>query len=169
MDGPIFNFLLYKLFLVGEARNLALNWNGGTVPVFSVLNCPNPQSRLEQFLTFSTFGFDTKIEHGDFNLRTGLFTVQTEGKYQFHFNAHTKTGRESRSHIFILKVDEQAECVAYSNWISEANKGFSPVALTALLPLKRGQKVGIMFTSGQLFESTIPGYSSRFFGILLAD
>ncbi len=59
----------------------------------------------------------------------------------------------------------------YENGYSTGSVGFSssgiqPVALSALLPLKAGEKVGIYPISGPLYEAE-PACVTRFCGILI--
>ena len=55
------------------------------VSVFSVVECTNPIAPLDEPLAFSSFDFVTKKEYGDFNLTTGIFSVDKAGMFQFTF------------------------------------------------------------------------------------
>ena len=139
---------------------------GRVVPVFGAANCINLDAFKGQSLGFSALEFDTKTEHGSFKLKTGIFTVKTPGFYQFSFSGHVSTFSSIRYSCISLKVDGIVKAV-FDTKTSAYEKEYQAVALTALVPLKTGEKVGVYLTEGQLFQLGTEGHVARFSGILL--
>ena len=110
---------------------------------------------------FSTFVMETKTEHGDFDLSSGIYTIKTAGVYKLDFHAHVDLETGSEVHHFNLNVNKNPVAVSYNC----GSNGSLQAVISALLPLKAGDEVGIFAVEGELFEDE--DCITRFFGILL--
>ena len=116
------------------------------MPVFSVENCSNPEAAENDFLGFSTFAMQAKTQHGNFDLPSGIFTVETAGisalAYQLNFNAHVQiaTNDNLTWRQFDLQINGKTVAISYNQSASES---YHPAVISALLPLDAGDKVGI--------------------------
>jgi len=135
------------------------------VPVFSALKCANSEEAEGQSIGYAKVDFETKVEHGSFHLPTGIFSVKTAGIYQFHFSGHVATDQDVHTHCFTIRVDGVVKAVFYSHTPTDET-WYQPVSLTALLPLKSGERVGVYIGVGKLYEG-FPQFLTRFSGILL--
>lgn len=110
---------------------------------------------------------EARTEHGDFDLPTGIFTVETAGIYHLNFIGHVYLTSSGRDHRFDLRVN--GEIVAISlNQSAVETSGYYSAVLSALIPLKSGDKVGVFASRGKIYEET--GFcKSRFYGLLLLD
>lgn len=105
-----------------KAQIQELTRSKAAVPVFSVVVCTNPlespndQSKQAETapasspiknepISFGTFEIETAKEYGDFNLKTGIFTVKKSGIFQFNFTGLTKITDGNHIHRFDLSVD----------------------------------------------------------------
>lgn len=139
-----------------------------TIPIFSARNCLNPASFKGTSFAYSALDFDTKEEHGLFDQSSGIFTAKTAGFYQFNFNGHVFVDGRNFVHQFLLKVDGIIKAVSYTHFSSLETTAYIPVSLSALVPLKTGEKVGVFVGyAGKLYEAP-PTYVTRFCGILVA-
>lgn len=162
-----------------EAQFLSLSSKKLTsaVPVFSAVKCINPDAAKGQSFGYSSLEFDTEIQHGIFDLKTGIFTVKTPGFYQFNFSAHVKFcsssqyGKKQHTRNRIeLCVDGEAKAGSYScrpPLTSSSDLYYQPVCISAHLLLKFGEKVGVYITEGKTTDWP-PSYPTRFSAILLA-
>jgi len=136
------------------------------VPVFSVTTI-NYAATNNQFIPFSTFDFGTKTEHGDFNLRNGIFTVKTAGIYQFHFSGHVHLGRDTiwqeTAHHFEIRVNDKARALAYTSMSGYHWGIILPVDLSAFMQLNSGDEVGVFRVKGSLLD-----FGTRFSCILFS-
>ena len=165
-----------------------MNKKGSSIPVFSVKKCTNPSAVKDQSCAFSATDFMTESEHGDFELSTGIFSVKTPGVYQFQFTGHVLSTLILNQDIaasnsrFELRVDGIMKAISYfssgltmsspnprygANTVTFSSNVTQPVVLTALLPLKAGEKVGVYPISGTIQEAE-PAYVTRFSGILVS-
>jgi len=136
------------------------------VPVFSAFQCANSKAPQGQSIGFAAFDFETKDEHGSFHLPTRIFSVKTAGIYQFNFSGHVTTNRDGHFHCFTIRADGDVKAVFYllTPTDEEWNR---PVSLSALLPLKTSEKVGVYLGAGKLDEG-FPQFITSFSGILLS-
>jgi len=149
--------------LKDQIRTLASRKTTNVVPVFSVRYAKGYDPKNK----FYSLEFDTKTEHGDFDIKTGIFTVKTSGIYQFNFNGHAKMStRNDRTHHFELRVNDKVKASFYISSKSEAD-GYQPVDLSALLNLNKGDSVGVFRVVGQLYEHYESNFFTRFSGTLL--
>lgn len=167
------------------------DWTEDAVIVFSAEKCLNPKSPLPKGpskkgpspslfpypgqLGFSQFEISLDKKHGDFHLPTGTFTVKTSGLYMLHFSGYydtiTDDGRSNGACVE-LKIDSfpyaiaksiDSDAVRNSNLIDHP-----PVVVTALLPLKAGDKINAFAHSTRLHEYH-PHYTTRFAATLFTD
>ena len=103
------------------------------------------------------------MEHGDFDLSSGIYTVKTAGIYLLNFNALVNLHARSRTHCFDLKVNDKTVAVSYN--YSET-LGDQPAVISAMVPLNVGDRVGIFANCGKLYQDKFS--KTRFFGILLS-
>ena len=159
---------------------------GSSIPVFAVKKCTNPNAVKDQSYAYAATDLKTETEHGEFNLSTGIFSVKTPGVYQFQFNSNMITtlsqAATACNRQFELRVDGIVRASSYTNsaLTMSSSSGYGantvtfnstvsqPVALTALLPLKNGEKVGVYPISGTIQEAE-PAYVTRFSGILVSQ
>jgi len=129
------------------------NKKSGTVfPVFSVSECTNANGLIRnQPLYFSSFEISTRKEYGEFDLKTGIFTVKKAGVFQFNFTGLAKKTINSPHHHSELLVDGCRKAISILT--STVLNGCQPVFLLALLPLIIGQKVSINLVSGELCDA----------------
>ena len=107
---------------------------------------------------------ESETEHGEFDLPSGIHTVKTAGNYLLNFNGLVELRAGFRRHQFDLKVNDETVATSFND---SNSPGYQPAVISALLPLKAGDKVGIFAHEGQLYEDT--DSITRFFGILLLD
>lgn len=147
-----------------------MKMSNNVIPVFSVQQCINPDASRNQSLGYSIHDFPPKFQHGEFNIKMGIFTAKTAGIYQFHFSSHVcLVGTNSVASLQIdLKVDGTTKAVSFTQLSSTSvTTGYHPIDLLALLQLKPGQKVGVYLVDGKLHENL--KVSTRFSGILFAN
>jgi len=146
------------------------------IPIFSVMQCSNAVDDFKKTFSLAYSAFDIRIkkEYGDFNLKTGLFTVSVPGVYQFNFNSHVKFfkpqygDKQCRSHKIELRVDGEPKAVSFGNrsYIQYTSDIYHlPVRISALLSLKLGETVDIFLSEGVLYECP-PTFTTRFSAIL---
>ncbi len=137
------------------------------IPVFSVMRCSNPKPAHWESISFAFMDLDieTNIEHGDFDLQTGIFSVKKTGVYDLKFTAHVQTNKWTKSHRIDLRVDGVYKAVSNTQ-TSTDNEEHRPIIISAVLPLKCGEKVSIVLVEGGLHEDQY--HVSRFTGVLLA-
>lgn len=142
-----------------------------TTSVFSAKNCINPTGAAGQSFGFSTVDFKTRADYGTFNLAKGIFTVKMPGLYQFSFSSHvyvnTSSGRETYVRQYELQVDGAVKAL-YHTYMYPQNGVHNPVLISALLPLKSGEKVGVFSVSGSLHEDATK-YITRFSCVFVSD
>ena len=131
------------------------NRNSATcVPVFSVENCVNPSATSGQSYGFSSFVTAANTEHGDFDLPSGIFTVKTPGNFQLNFYSYSYLAVLSASNIshrVELKVNDKVAAVSL-NQSSVETGGFHNTVISALLPLRTGDKIGVFASAGKLYQ-----------------
>ena len=137
------------------------------MPLFSGVKCINPEAEEGQYFGYSTLEFETKSEHGTFDLSTGSFTVKTAGIYQFNFSGFVKTDKDNQTHCFAIKVGEAVKSCFYAHSAS-VKQEFQTVSLSALFPLKVGERVSVDLSEGKLYQNE-PDFMTRFYGIFLAE
>ena len=129
-------------------------------------------------LRFSLFECETKTEHGDFNLQNGAFTVKTSGLYLLHFSGYYEESGFSyspRNGVVLNKYQDNGLFVTTIATFAESGEvrrskliEYPPVVVTALLPLKAGERI-IAFTNTARLHEAPPTYTTRFTGILFSD
>ncbi len=126
-------------------------------------------------ISFSLFECETKVEHGDFILEKGEFTVKTSGLYLLHLSGYYKCGIFPCNYSDCVKLNkyhqaddddvfttiaasiESVEVRRKANFLTE----FPPVVVTALLPLKAGEKIVAFRDEVRLHEAP-PTYTTRY-------
>jgi len=160
----IFRFLNFSSYLIifllstglqSQIQALTKRKSTIAVPVFSVVKCTNPSASINEPLSFASFEIETKKDYGDFDLKTGIFTVKKAGTFQLNFNGLSVT--ESSRSQYELKVDGRRKSISYVKVTSK--NGFQPVVLSALLQLSVDQKVSINHVLGGLYETSKTGYT----------
>jgi len=130
-------------------------------------------------LSFALFECETAKEHGDFNLRNGVFTVKTSGLYLLHFSGYYEKSGFSYNPDTGVKLNKYQADGSFVTTIAtsigspgEVRRSnlieYPPVVVTALLPLKAGDKI-VAFTSTARLHDAPPAYTTRFTGILFSD
>ena len=141
------------------------------VPVFAAKKCINPDALHGESFGFSSLEFETKEEHGSFDLPTGIFTAKTAGIYQLNFSGHVLVDELTECHHFILKVDNTNYTIkaVFFSRLSPIHdlKLFQPAVITSVVSLKSGQKVGVYVNVGQIYQG-LPSFVTQFSGILYA-
>jgi len=147
--------------------NSNLNSWANVVPVFSAKRCPKKVDiSFGNYVTYTDYNFATKNVHGNFMLPTGQFTVKTPGIYQLHFNGQVLIGEGCLFTRAELVVNETVKAASRSP--SKSNLVLvQPVSLSALLPLKAGDRVAVRLVGGTIHVDDT--YVTRFEGILFAD
>lgn len=97
---------------------------------------------------------DTEVDHGQFDLSSGIFTAKTKGKYQLEFKAFAFFDNENKNHRVQLRVNGNTR-INSENYSKRDITGNQAVVISALLPLEMGDKVGIYPESGKLYIKTI--------------
>ncbi len=143
-----------------------VNNSSNVIPVFSAKGCTNPKASKNESFAYSITDFETKTEHGDFDLSTGIFTVKTNGLYHLQFTAHIETNKRVNYHRYDLRVDGIYKAVSFTQTSSE-NEQHQAIIISAYLPLKSGEKVGVFRVEGGLYEDIY--HVSRFVGIILTS
>ncbi len=134
-----------------QIQELAQTKNAVSVPVFSAVVCTNPSATMNESLSFTAFEIEAKKEYGDFDLKTGFFTVKKPGTFQFNFTGLAQMKGRSRSHHLELLVDGFWKSMSFVNM--ESSDGYQPVVLSALQQLVTGQKVSVVIRHGELFDN----------------
>ena len=123
-------------------------------------------------MAFTSFDIQIKKEFGEFDLKTGLFTVGISGIYQFNLNTNVKVAGSSAdeaTHQIELRVDGEpkvkSHCIMSRPYCDSDDVDCQPVRISALLSLKLGEKVGIYAASGCIVERP-PYYVTRFSAVL---
>lgn len=150
-----------------------------TASVFSAKICTNPTATAGTTLGFSTLDFKTLTDYGHFDLAKGIFTVKTPGIYQFNFSSHIyyyvtnlmNSGRDNYMRHYELRVDGAVKAI-YNTYLHPqngvSNGVYNPVLISALLPLKLGEKVGVFSVNGPLHEDATK-YITRFSCVFVSD
>ena len=115
------------------------------------MECTNPTASESESLTFASFEFETKKEYGDFDLKTGFFTVEKSGIFQFHFSGLADVSNGSRTHDFELMVDGESKSMSFLNMT--VAEGYQPISFSAFLQLMAGQKVSMNLFEGALYDN----------------
>ena len=134
------------------------------VPVFTAMRSMTTQILVGRYVTFTKIESSGLELHGVFNLKTGIFTVHTDGIYHFFFSGLSSDGSSDPTHVE-LRVNGEKKESAYSNL--NCSFGHHSVVLFALFPLKKGDEVGIFLISGNVLES--PRLLTLFSGVLFID
>jgi len=131
---------------------------------------PGPPGQL----SFDDYELETVKEHGDFDDLTKTFTVKTSGLYLLHFSGYYDAIRPSYNYTYdsgasveLMIADPEtpfAECINSYAVRSSKLIEYPPVVVSALLPLKAGDKIGVFVNWGKLHESS--SFTTRFSGIL---
>jgi len=117
---------------------MSIKNSSNVAPVFSVKNCSNPGAGPNQSLAYSNLEFETRTDHGEFDLKTGIFTVTTAGIYQFQFSGHVQCVN-STSNRLELRIGSSKVATCLNSY----SEGYQQENISALLSLKSGQKVGV--------------------------
>ncbi len=137
------------------------------IPIFAVRACTNPTGNNGKSFGYKTHDFDAKTDHGQIDLPSGIFTVQTPGVYQLNFNSTICMQSGNLTNHFELRVDGVAKAFYYNHHTGSAG-AYQPVLISALLQLNPAQKVGVFAVTGNLYD-TSPVYTTRFSGVLYAN
>jgi len=101
-------------------------------------------------LAFASYEIEPNKEYGDFDLKTGIFTVKKPGIFHFNFNGLANISKGPRIHKVQLWVDGCVKSASYLNLT--LSDGYQPVLLSALQQLVTGQKVSVSIIDGELFD-----------------
>lgn len=134
------------------------------VPVFSAEGCTNPEAVNGQSFAFSTFAMEAKTEHGEFDLPSGIFTVQTAGNYLLNFTGHVELLAGNKWQQAELKINGVRVAISYN--LSQSN-GYQPAVISVLVPLKVDDRVGVFAHTGKLYDEG--PYKTRFYGVLFLE
>ena len=138
------------------------------VLVFSVEKCTNPAAVKGQSFGYSTFLIDANINHVDFDLPSGTFTVKTAGNFQMDFNALVSLSTRKKPHRFDLKINGETKAVSVNHSSSETRDlAYQPVVISALVSLKIGEVAGIYASEGKLYQDD--DHKSRFSAVLFFE
>lgn len=162
------------------------------ITVFSTKKCHSPLSPNKNpapwrkskcshifpgLLTFCDFDSRPVVEHGDFHLQTGTFTVKTSGMYQLYFSGFCDGKRmakdRTRGACVQLKIEGSFNSIAKSidaDSVRRLNKSieYPPIVISALVPLKAGEKIKAFANRSWLHEAP-PTYTTRFSAVLFTD
>ena len=103
---------------------------------------------MKEAVHFASCTIETKTEYGDFDLKTGVFTVNKSGIFQLNFNGIAFLTESSPTCQFEMIVDGYRKSVSYLDLAS--SNGAEEVVLSALLQLEIGQKLSVIRISGGL-------------------
>ncbi len=136
---------------------------------------PGPPGQL----SFDDYELETVKEHGDFDDLTKTFTVKTSGLYLLHFSGYYDAIRPSYNYTYdsgasveLMIADPEtpfAECINSYAVRSSKLIEYPPVVVSALLPLKAGDKIDAFTNTTRLYQSEDHTYTTRFSGILFSD
>ena len=121
------------------------------------------QLNAGQVVNYELLDMETNTSVGSFDKRTGQFVVHTPGLYLFHFNGVSH--RKQNTYEVVLRVNEMDRASPYC---SHSSSAFGSVAMSALLPLKTGDKVDVFVTVGILDEDKTGWMHNRFSGLLVS-
>lgn len=140
-----------------------------TTSVFSAKNCINPTAATGHSFGFSTVDFKTRADYGTFDLAKGIFTVKMPGLYQLNFSSHALVNVNSGAYIqnYEMRVDGTVKAL-YHTYMYPQHGVYNPVLISALLPLKSGEKVGVFSVSGSLHEDATK-YITCFSCVFVSD
>ena len=115
------------------------------VPGFSVEKCTNPAAVKGQSFGYSTFFIDANINHVDFDLPSGTFTVKTAQNFQLDFNALVCLSTRKKHHRFDLKFNGETKTVSF-NYSSSETSAYQTVVISALVQAlsRRWSQVSIL-------------------------
>jgi len=128
-------------------------------------------------LGFSSYESQSNQDHVDLHLPTGTFTIKTSGLYLLHFSGYydkisTLRHRNSTNGCVELKIDSSISiaesAIAGHSKVTEYLPVLVPVVVSALLPLKAGDKISAFAYKMRLHEDP-PMFTTRFSGILFFD
>jgi len=128
-------------------------------------------------LAFSNFESHPVEKHGDFDLKTGTFTVKTSGVYLLHFSGYCDgkgmAKDSTRGACVQLRIEGSFNSIAKSIDADSVRRLFKsieypPVVISTLVPLKAGQKIKAFANRSWLHEAP-PTYITRFSAILFTD
>ena len=169
--------------------------NHEIIPVFSVscnfnpVRCVMGSSRAswqqaptpKTCLAYSKINFETKRQHGDFDLENGLFTVRTSGFYQMEFKFKNDVNRHHQQQGYKGRVELLVDGVTkaiFSQVQDSLELLQSHVNMMVFHPvialLKKGEKVGVYpAVDGQFNSLSYSGssyqVSVQFSGSFLSD
>lgn len=140
------------------------------MPVLSVTTL-NKADTLNQYIPFSNFDIDTKTEHGNFDLGTGIFTVKTAGIYQFQLSGHVQSTIESiwhnPTHHLEIRVNGKTRAISHVSETAYSGGVIKPVDLSAFMQLNSGDKVGVFLLKGRLhIDLSMHDFGTKFSCIL---
>jgi len=139
------------------------------------------EKKFPDQLRFDDYESITVKEHGDFDNLTGTFTVKTSGLYLLHFSGYYAAICGAMIDIYEraphfsssvnLKIVHSSTSIAESIKSDAVRRSklikYPPVVVSALLPLKAGDKIGVFADHTWLHESH--SCTSRFSAILFSD
>ena len=129
------------------------------VPLFSATRASLPATGPGKYVTYCSLEFESSTEHGIFDKDTGIFTVFTDGIYFLHFNG-LNWNRQGGTRVE-LRVEGTSRAASYAQDPGEKEQGL--LALSALVKLNKGERVGVFLEKGNLCDGA-PLYT-RFSGI----
>jgi len=93
---------------------------------------------------------ETNKECGEFNLKTGIFTVKKAGFFQFNFSGLVRITESLRAHQFELNVDGATKAACFVNLT--VAEGVQQVVISSIQKLNIGQRVAITRVLGGLYD-----------------
>lgn len=131
-------------------------------------------------LGFSAYESQSNQEHVDLHLPTGTFTIKTSGLYLLHFSGYydkisaVRHQQGSSTASVELKIDSSILIAKSTEWLPDKDENTEylpvlvPVVVSALIPLKAGEKISAFANKMRLHEAP-PMFTTRFSGILFFD
>ena len=106
----------------------------------------------------------TNTEYGDYHAATGIFTVKISGLYQFRFDALQQANNVNHFTHIELRVDG-VKAAEFMSQTARGKRDYEPIALSATLAVRKGQRVGVYLAGGRLY-ATSSIYHPTFSGVI---